>query len=249
MHSRPLTDILISYFIYFGIYSVGISFEQYTWVLVLLCILQVLVVHRLGLFVHSAVHYEFNKKNHSLNDLWYHRLFAPMFGLDLDFHRKIHFEHHRFLGDPGNDPEDTYSRGLSVMSFLEAARKNHTEAPNKHYRIYALLFHGCLLALMVYKIGILKGSFFYLLPLTFLKPIIFYIRNCLEHTTLDGSQSVTRDFESGFWSFFLGAAGFRLHLQHHLSPGVPYWELTESGPLNSYRKIFIKLLFRKRSKA
>ena len=248
MNFRPIFDVLLSYLIYSIIVGIAVIYKPAAPLLLLLAFLLALTLHRLGTFIHSAVHGDFDKINRKKNDAVYRWTLGWFFGTDIDRLRKVHFAHHRLHGTDQADPEDTYSNGLNFKSILAlvlrkdpaslAAKK---EAPPKStwltYLAYLVQFSA--LSLCIYRLGV-AGALFYGLPMFFGLPIITHVRNCLEHSSSGGP--ISRNFKPGFWAFFLGPAGFRLHLEHHRSPAVAYWQLDTTVLQVSYFCTFLEVL-------
>ena len=250
MNFRPIFDVALSYLIYSTIIGIAVLYRPALPFLLILAFLLALTLHRLGTFIHAAVHGDFDKMNRQRNDAVYRWTLGWFFGTDLERLRKVHFAHHRLHGTDQPDPEDTYSRGLNLKSITElvlrkdpaslAAKQQPATATHSSHLIYiAYLVQLAVLGLCSYRLGIV-GALFYGLPVFLGLPIITHVRNCLEHSS--NGEPVTRNFKRGFWAFFLGPAGFRLHLEHHRFPAVAYWQLDSSVPQVSYLSTLLQVM-------
>jgi fatty acid desaturase len=70
------------------------------------------------LFFHEAAHYNI-AKGRRLNDTLANLLIGSLVGQDIRAYRPIHFDHHRFLGTPG-DTERTYFDALDFRFIVES---------------------------------------------------------------------------------------------------------------------------------
>jgi fatty acid desaturase len=207
-----------------------------------------LVLHRLGLFIHSAAHKEFHDDLEK-NDFLYKIYLGWFFGTTLQSYRKVHFAHHKYHGSETIDPEDSYSNGLKFNVVLKMIlRRDNGSIKLKedakesflNMKTLAIFFHATILMVCIFYLG-LSGGLFYFISVFIGLPLITHLRNCLEHSPSAGEPHVSRNFYNGFCGFFLGAAGFRLHSEHHKYPKLKYWELDNKAPKVSYIKTFFRI--------
>lgn len=246
---RFIFDVLLTYVLLVLCYLMAINFNGYMQ-LIGLSILHGLLLHRLGLFVHAAAHRDFCKKDKRINDFFYVITLGWFFGIEIEGYREKHWAHHKNHGTSNMDPEDSYSKGIKWRYFFEKFIPNHAHlrltARKNYLRNIALLFH--LLAFLLFAWltqSFFKAIVYYIIPIFFFLPFITHLRNCLEHSPLGNETSVTRSFKVSLLSFFLGAAGFRLHSEHHKDPVHEYWKLKSSSPQNSYSKIIYDIARKK----
>ena len=249
MKFKPLFDILITYLLFFIVLILAVFLKSSLAILVALAIFLSLILHRLGLFIHAAAHTEFHQ-NLDKNDFLYKIYLGWFFGTNLQNYRRVHFAHHKYHGSNISDPEDTYSNGFNLKKLLKLIlRTNEKSIILKDgsrqsligLQLLAFLVHGTILTSLIFYLGV-RGGAFYLVSIFIGLPLITHLRNCLEHTPLGNEEVVSRNFSSGLWSFFLGAAGFRLHDEHHKFPKLKYWELDSKVTKVSYVQTFLRIL-------
>lgn len=252
MKFKPFIDILITYILFFVSIKIATSVNPSFLTLMIISLFLALLLHRLGLFIHAGAHTEFHE-NLKKNDLLYKFYLGWFFGTNLQAYRKIHFAHHKYHGTEFYDPEDTYSNGLSLKKILMLIlRKNNLiisrQENLKHQiinlRYVSIISQASILFFCIFHLGFFKGAIFYGGAVFLGLPILTHIRNCLEHTPSTNEAVVSRNFYGGIIAFFLGAAGFRLHEEHHKNPKIKYWDLDNFAPKvkDSYIKTFCKVL-------
>lgn len=249
MKFKPFFDILISYLLFFVTIITAFFLKLSLIALIATSVLLSLVLHRLGLFIHAAAHKEFHD-NLEKNDLLYKIYLGWFFGTNLQNYRKVHFAHHKYHGTQIADPEDTYSNGLSFDRVLKMITrrdgasirlKENLKRSFISFQTLALAVHGSILMICIFYLG-LGGGIFYAASVFIGLPLITHLRNCLEHTPVNGEEAVSRNFYNGVGSFFLGAAGFRLHGEHHKNPKLKYWELDPKAIKVGYVQTFLRVL-------
>jgi fatty acid desaturase len=249
MKLKPFFDILITYLLFFMTIIVAISMKVSFSTLMAMSVFLSLVLHRLGLFIHSAAHKEFHD-NLEKNDFLYKIYLGWFFGTNLQSHRKVHFAHHKYHGSQTIDPEDSYSNGLEFNTVLKMIfrrdngsikLKEDAKGSFASLKSLAIFFHGTILMVCIFCLS-LPGGLFYLISVFIGLPFLTHLRNCLEHSPSVGEAYVSRNFYNGFFGFFLGAAGFRMHSEHHKHPKLKYWELDLKAPKVSYIKTFFRIL-------
>lgn len=244
-----LLDLMLTYMLLALCFFLGIESDTYL-TLISLSFLHALLLHRMGVFVHAAAHRDFCKNDKVINDLIYLYVLGWFFGISIEPYRKNHWTHHKNHGTGKFDPEDTYSKGFQIKFLFErllpADQKADAEKETHGIgilRIISYCVHIFLFSLFAWETqSILRAVIYYALPIFFYLPLISHIRNCLEHTPISGQTSVTRSFKSSPLSFFLGAAGFKFHKEHHDAPNVEYWLLKAKNHQSSYSEVFYKLI-------
>ena len=200
----------------------------------------------IALWLHEAAHYNVHG-NRAWND-WLANLFiGPLLFHDVREYRRIHFGHHKHLGDI-TDTERSYFAPLNVRYFFESltgikvlrvllSRINspviETKPVEKEYMNWATPLG------LILHLGIVGGSLYfqqYSLAIAWsCGTFIFYpffgaLRQVLEHRKpgadptcdyrLQPHGEYTRVFEGGLFSNTFGGAGFNRHLIHHWDPGI-----------------------------
>lgn len=246
---RFVFDVLITYILLIISFVLAYKFDSY-FNIIILSVFNGLLLHRLGLFIHAAAHRDFSKNDKVLNDLIYNLSLGWFFGVDIEAYRKKHWAHHKNHGTKNLDPEDTYSKGLRKRYLYERFLPSPPELvgdkpPFTLIRVIAYFVHIALF--FIFSLGtqsFIKATLYYLLPVFFYLPFITHIRNCLEHSPIKGENSITRSFKTSPTSFFLGAAGFKFHKEHHDKPNIQYWLLEPTNPRVSYLSVLIDLIRR-----
>lgn len=239
-------------------------------------------LHAFFLFLHESAHFNIHS-NKRINDLLANVLFVPVFGIDVKSYRKYHWQHHLYLGKI-NDTEHSYFTDVSaknlflsfiiptfpVLEKIVSENKNN----NKSFSIYkiqnlaiSLLFHFSIV-FVTYLNNLKLSSFFYLISITNLFPMIAKLRQKLEHRNENADSKTdykfynhgeyNRNFKNNFFSKYFGAAGFNRHYLHHLNPKISYTNFDEyekeiqknnielyekiKNSEQEYSKIFFKLL-------
>ncbi len=216
-----------------------------------LLVLNSLLLHRLGLFVHAASHWQF-ATTRPVSDRVFNVLLAGFFGMDIDEYRKKHFAHHQRLGE-SDDPEDDYSRPFSWRGVLKLLtqrdsfrRPTTPERPRVRnwFRPTSKALHLSIVAGLSLSGNLAFAAMAWAAPVFFGLPFMVSVRNYCEHHSPSNGVPVSRNFKADLTAFFLGAAGFHLHGRHHDRPGVPYWQLgAEADPdARSYADTFLRLL-------
>ncbi len=215
-------------------------------------VLNSLMLHRLGLFVHTGSHWEFSPIK-ARGDSFFRLFVGSFFGLEIEEYRKKHLAHHRLHGQD-DDPEDQYTlrfsftRVVDVLRSRDSLKKAEPAAaeapPRSRLRLIAMSTHLIICVVLALTVDPIFAGMAWAVPVMIGLPLSVYVRNyCEHHPGPDGSK-VSREFSAGPFSLFLGAAGFRYHNAHHLAPGVLYWNLgkTSEAPPRGYAATFLMLL-------
>ena len=215
-------------------------------VLAVACPLSALFWHRFNLFVHAAGHYELTRSR-KWNDILADLFITPWFLASVQNYRLSHFTHHRTLGTT-EDTEFAYFYGLSPTNLLLAVSGYFTIGSLRRKRQLAGVGDSTrpVVAFIVWNlacVGVFASSGRYLeyvalyfVPVLFGVPFVAFVRTICEHRLL-GAESLdcftvdhgkySRNFKTGFWGFFLGAAGFNDHWVHHEWPFLHYTVLAQ----------------------
>lgn len=205
------------------------------------------------LFLHEAAHFNLCK-DRRWNDRLANLLIGVWVATDIREYRRIHWDHHRFLGQPA-DTEQSYFNELGWRFLLESLTFVSAIQVLLHRRekirlktaaastggdtgiampAAALLSHSLVLGACVWQqqmalaLAWLAGNLMFY-------PLFGALRQLLEHRDTAASAGVdysvhphgklTRSFEAGPLGSLLGGAGFRLHDIHHFDPELSYTNL------------------------
>jgi fatty acid desaturase len=210
------------------------------------------VLHYIVLFQHEAAHGNLAARR-STNDVLANVLIGFLIGEEIDAYRRVHLDHHRYLGEP-NDTEHSYftplRRGLlesltgrRVLNVL--GERAAMQGAGRTRRAHVVMLVAALVALTIGITSLLLGepalAVAWFLALVIFLPSFIVVRQVLEHRSLDADPAVdyavvahgatNRLFGDGPLASTLGAAGFNRHLLHHWDPGVSY---TRLGDLESF---------------
>ena len=210
-------------------------------------------LHALGVLMHDATHYRLFG-NRRLNE-FAGELLAWLFLITLYGYRKNHFAHHRHLNteaDPDwarkkNDPyfalpEDgkrvviLLLKGACGARFFTEARnvvraKEVLQQVPKSLQIRRRVFYAAILASAAYWNLWLLLFKYWIVPLMTSLAFILYVRSVAEHhggtMVWDGDMlSGSRHLDATWWEkFILAPHNVHYHVDHHLYPSVPYYNL------------------------
>jgi fatty acid desaturase len=207
------------------------------------------------LFIHEAAHFNVasNKKK---NDLLANIFFGLMVGLDIQFYRVIHFDHHKHHGTT-QDTEKTYFDALNWRFILEAitgirvikvlmnrdekVKNSHNVnaeilARNKRMFLSGALFNLLIVSILAY-FSYWQTALAWLGAIGVIFPFFASVRQLLEHRDDHASADInynqtnhgvtTRMFGESFFANTFGGAGFNRHLLHHWDPQISYTRLSD----------------------
>lgn len=207
--------------------------------------------HALGILMHEGTHYRITK-NRVLNELIGHVFLAfPTLGTMSGF-RATHFAHHR-SPNTEDDPDWTYRHGeewrfpksrmaLYGMLIRDALGFNSAEYPKLGRRYAAAARHSIWITLgRIVSYVVVLGIFYHFrllwavglywaVPFLTTHKIIMRIRNISEHhggpEYGDHPYRETRTTIPSWWERLLIAPlNVNYHLEHHLCPSVPFYNL------------------------
>lgn len=209
----------------------------------------------LQLFFHEASHYTI-ASNRYLNDTLANLLIGCWIAQDIATYRKVHLEHHRYLGET-NDPEHSYFdpldwnyffeslTGIKVFKVLLSRRQHISQRKETQSNHRPSAIAGKVLGLSLH-VGIVIGSYItgnwqfaltWIIAIGSVFPLCSALRQLLEHRSndakaqVDYSQTahgaVNRTFGDGIIASTFGAAGFNRHIFHHRDASVSYTRLKD----------------------
>lgn len=206
--------------------------------------------HSLSLFLHEATHFNVHP-NSWWNDFLANALIASLLLVDIKTYRKIHWDHHLFLGSP-EDTETSYFHALTpgfilqTLTGVHAIRtllkySGHKKEHSNFKNILRLsITHSLIVgSLLLFDYYIVTAGWAIGLMLTF--PFFGVMRQLLRHRDENADQkadytkvdhgSVLRSFGKDWFSRTFGNAGFNVHMLHHWDPHISY---TRLGDMEEY---------------
>ncbi len=208
------------------------------------------------LFLHEAAHFNFWPERR-WNDRLANLLIGVWVASSMRDYRRIHWDHHRFLGQP-SDTERSYFSALNWRFLLESLflvsairvilhrrdriREKATVAsaggPSGMPMLAATAsLHLLVLAACLWQ-GQLELAIAWLIGSLMVYPLFGALRQLLEHRDAAASTGIdysaephgklTRSFKGGPIGSFLGGAGFRWHDIHHFDPELSYTNLAQA---------------------
>ena len=209
-------------------------------------------MHALGVLVHEASHYRF-LKNRKLSERIMDVFAAWPVGTTVDGYRQNHLAHHQHINTE-DDPDWVVKQGMTAFTFPQKMRvltlrllgylvaisslmdiahllpRVSKNAPkNTRYRLTRLGFYLVCAALFT-VLGIWKGVLLYwLVPYFTVFFLFLYVRSVAEHFGgMDYEEELgsTRTVYPYLWErLFFAPHNINYHLEHHMFPGVPYYNL------------------------
>ncbi|MEV4106449.1 fatty acid desaturase [Nonomuraea sp. NPDC049695] len=212
-------------------------------------------LHYLMTYLHEGAHYNLAPTRRASDVLT--NIFVGVFvGMDVKAYRKVHFEHHRYLGTT-RDPERSYFAPLNLRFLTEAvsgvrlirALKGYRELVKRKSRAgdtgggsmdlvfpVSVAVNGSIVGCSLWCGAVAVAAAWTLGQLVFL-PLLNTVRQVLEHRSefaddrADYSSvphgPVNRLFGGGFFAAVFGAAGFNRHMLHHWDPSVSFTRLKD----------------------
>ena len=205
----------------------------------------------LALFIHEAGHYNVHPDK-KINDRVASIFLCLPFGLSIKSYRKIHWQHHLFLGTP-KDTEVSYFNALKKVFIVETLTGIHliktirkkegnevlTKEQVKQSRsmlVAGIFFH---LIIIFFALNTTNWPFAiaWVLGFGIFFPFFATIRQILEHrdelaqSATDFNKQphgkVSRLFIHSLVSSSFGSAGFTRHMIHHWDPQISYTRLKD----------------------
>ncbi len=205
----------------------------------------------LALFIHEAGHFNIHP-NKKINDLLATLLFGLLFGIDIRSYRKVHWQHHLYLGTPA-DTEISYfnslnwvfiTKMLSGIHLLKTIRDKSSQSvltrqmrkDSFNMLLLGVGFNLLIIAAFYLALGWLQ-AIAWVIGMTIFFPFFATLRQLLEHRSEEADQTidykkaahgkVSRIFHFNLISRFFGGAGFTHHMIHHWDPQISYTRLKD----------------------
>jgi fatty acid desaturase len=222
------------YIIFFGIYSFFVQTGKNHLLLYLVPAWIVLLINfnRINVITHDASHFQMFKSKKA-NDLLTNILASYSAMHDVQQYRKSHLVHHRSLHTEADPDREFYilSRkiileDLFFITFLKQLVSNKSKTKKS---AFVYIFQFVLLGIL-FLINrnipetILYYILFFLFPLTTLFVLVLRIRTHIQHYT-ETEDIVTRTTTPPFIEKLFIGQKMEYHLEHHLFPGIPYYNL------------------------
>jgi fatty acid desaturase len=205
------------------------------------------------LFLHEAAHFGL-ARNKKLNDLLANLFVGSWVGQNIKAYRKVHFAHHRDLGQP-NDTERTYFERLTVRFIFESlsgirvirvlllrrsvlarqVQRSATTAAKPSERwplLVGLAVHAAIVAALGFHAE-WAALASWCVGISSIYPFFASLRQLLEHRPITGGAAASgryaahRMFGDGPFASTFGGAGFNRHLLHHMEPQISYTRLAD----------------------
>ena len=254
--SKVTYDIVKGYF--FLLLTAGVIFylssQFYSFYGIIIPVSSILIGYiaaYLALFIHEAGHFNIHPDK-KINDRLATIFLCLPFGLSIKSYRKIHWQHHLYLGSP-QDTEVSYFHALTKLFLLETLtgihllrtirRKEGNEVLTKEQvkQSRLMLVTGISFHLIIVFFAFITTNWpfaiAWLLGFGIFFPFFATIRQLLEHR--DESANHTTDFNKqphgkisrlfihSIVSSSFGSAGFTRHMIHHWDPQISYTRLKD----------------------
>jgi fatty acid desaturase len=235
--------------------AIAVSEYSGSWIVYVFAILVIAGrQHGIGVLVHEAAHYRM-LKNRKLND-WVVDVLAawPMLATVASY-RRNHLAHHQNTNTE-DDPDWMTKIGRAAFTFPQKMRdailylagylvavntfrdlahvlprisKNDTSTPG--YKIMRVTYFAAIIALFGVLGVIPQFILYWIVPYFTVLFLFFHVRNVAEHFgDMDYSEELTssRTVVPYFWErWCFGPHNVHYHLEHHLYPSVPFYNLPE----------------------
>lgn len=209
-------------------------------------------MHAFGVLVHEAAHYRF-MKDRQVSDRVMDVFAAWPVLATVDGYRQNHLAHHQHTNTE-KDPDWMVKLGTTAFTFPQKVRQailrlagyvvainsvrdilhvlpriSKNGRASKSYKLARLAFYLACTVLFT-ALGIWKGVLMYwIVPFLTLFFMFLYIRSVAEHFgDMDYEEELgsTRTVMPHFWErWFFAPHNINCHLEHHLYPGVPFYNL------------------------
>lgn len=227
-----------------GAFALYLKFNT-LWALPLFALFIASRQHALAAFAHEAAHSTLSS-HRGLNDFLGRYLAAFPIGVSLRRYRAIHLLHHKKVHTSEDPDRPIYKRyPIEKKQFLKTLLKDFrggTIFKNLAYfapllspekdRVKAYPHQSERKALLIYWVSVLTlslllGKFslvflLWFLPYATILQVLLRIRGAWEHGNVDDTRTVVLN---PFLEFFLAPFGLGYHLEHHLYPTIPYYNL------------------------
>ena len=208
-------------------------------------------MHGLGVLMHEAAHFRF-LRDRQMAEMVADLFVAWPIMATVNGYRQNHLAHHQHTNtekDPDwvvklgkaayTFPQEAWVMILNLLGYLVAINSLRDLAhilprlaqaeQTRRYRLARLAYYLGAATLMT-LLGVWKGFLFYwVVPYLTMFPLFFYVRGVAEHFgSMDYEEELgsTRTVIPYFWErWFFAPHNINYHLEHHLFPGVPFYNL------------------------
>ncbi|OSZ78929.1 hypothetical protein CAP35_11975 [Chitinophagaceae bacterium IBVUCB1] len=229
-----IIKVIVYYAAYFAMYFYAIKLPLPYFVILALGMWCVLVINfnRINVITHDASHYQiFNNKK--MNDNIVNFLCAYTCLHDVQQYRKSHNVHHRSLHTDEDPDTEFYSlnvkKVLSDLLLITFAKQLLYNTSKVKKSVFVYLFQLIILS-SFYMINddvpaaILHYTIFFFYPMTGLFVLVIRIRTHIQHYSESNSTISRTTLPSFVEKLFIGQK-MEYHMEHHLFPGIPYYNL------------------------
>lgn len=243
--------ILLEWSIILGTTYLCISFFNIVFYFFAVCIIGARM-HAMAVLMHDSSHYRF-LHNRMLNDLLTNIFLSWPLLFPVQDYRKNHDQHHKFL-NTSKDPDWVAVKDLHEFRFPQTKREfiirlllylpaiqtikdmswtfkrlNQYEKPLS-MKIKMAAFYLTMAAILTYLGWWLYFLLYWFIPLMTTFSLVVYLRSYAEHygdleyedANLNGTRSVMPTLVE---RFFVAPYHIYYHIEHHLYPGVPFYNL------------------------
>ncbi|HEV7304788.1 fatty acid desaturase family protein [Ensifer sp.] len=211
-------------------------------------------MHALGCMIHEAAHYRIIR-NRRLSDWMSDLLLAWPLLATVDGYRQNHLAHHQHA-NTDEDPDWTAKLGMPQFTFPQklargitqllgyliavnslrdmlhmARRMGKNDRSTRQYKMLRLGFHVAA-ALIFTLFGIWREvALYWVVPFLTFFCLFLYVRSVAEHFgSMDYGDELTSSrtvYPHAWEKLFFAPHNINYHLEHHLYPGVPFYNLPE----------------------
>lgn len=211
-------------------------------------------MHAFGCLVHEAAHYRIIR-NRGLSDWMGDLLLAWPMLATVDGYRQNHLAHHQHANSD-DDPDWTAKLGMAQFTFPQkvargviqllgylvavnsvrdmvhmAKRMSKNDRSTRGYKMLRLGFYVAAAAVFS-VLGIWREfALYWLVPFFTVFCLFLYVRSVAEHFgSMDYSDELTSSrtvYPHAWEKLFFAPHNINYHLEHHLYPGVPFYNLPE----------------------
>lgn len=209
-------------------------------------------MHGLGVLMHEFAHYRFTS-DRKLSDSIGNLLAAWPIGTTVNSYRLNHLAHHQHT-NTDKDPDWVAKLGVAKFTFPQKVRRvlavvagyviavesiidlrsilgrvNNADADNGMSKIARLIFYATAAAILTWTGSWTGFLMYWLVPYLTAFMFFLYVRGVAEHfgsMNYDIELGSTRSVTPHFWErLFFCPHNINYHLEHHLFPGVPFYNL------------------------
>ncbi|MDA3920263.1 MAG: fatty acid desaturase family protein [Salinisphaera sp.] len=212
-------------------------------------------MHALGVLMHEVAHYRFLKRHRFLAELLGDIFVAWPIMATVDGYRHNHLAHHRHT-NTDSDPDWMVKKGTAQFSFPQRLsfgivnllgyifaintvrdlrrilrQLSETTKPTKAYTGLRIVFYLAILSIVAVTGSWIGLLLYWVVPFMTFLFMFQHVRSVAEHfgsMDYDHELSSTRTVKPYFWErWFFAPHNVNYHLEHHLCPAVPFYNLTK----------------------